>query len=469
MKPVVAVGRYEIVRPIGEGGMAQVYLCLRRGAGGFQKRVVIKVLHSNFVGRPDHVQMFLDEARVLARLRHPNIVDVFEVECIEGIPYLAMEYVNGPTLGKLHNRAVRANLDHLGYLMHVLVQVCHGLHYAHALRIDGEPGGIVHRDVSSQNIVIEAETGVAKLIDFGIARFEDGGRAKTEVGVFKGKIHYMAPETLHGAKADPRVDIYAVGVLLYRLVTNRMPFAEGEAIWAARMSGRYPKASEVVPGVSPHVEAIIDRERYQTAAQLAADLQIEVERLGIDATRTAEWIRTVFPGGEEEWWKRPTNSTMHTSLSHLVSDHGLKPIRSPRQLRRIAVVSGLAAVVTAAGIAAMGAAVGVSLTGGTIQEATAAAAYLDAADELIAGSRYEAARTLNAKADALGETDTATIARILRQKHDILRDGPLSQARSQIQAGRLEDAMATVSDALEVTPSSVQLQEMFDQLAVREE
>jgi serine/threonine protein kinase len=472
-----AVGRYEIVRPIGEGGMAQVYLCLRRGAGGFEKQIVLKVLHSKFIGDNDYVQMFLDEARLLARLQHPNIVSVFEVECVEGIPYLAMEYVNGPTLGRLHKRAVRSNLCDHGYLLHIVYQVCLGLHHAHTLRINGAPSGLVHRDVSTQNILVEAETGVAKLIDFGIAKIDEG-QEKTQVGVLKGKIHYMAPEVLQGARPDARADLYAVGVLLYRLITNRLPFAEGDDIWAARISGRYPRASEIVPGVSPQIEAILDKalkadpkDRYQTANELAADLQAEVERLGTDPTKLPEWLRQVFPGGEEEWSKRidantMTTGTMHTALNQILTDMGTPSrVPMPVQQQSSGVLGGaLAGTMVVVLFVLLVGAGALYQRPSQVPTSEGAISFLEAADELLQEQNFDAARTMNAKADAMGIGDAAVVVRIARQKNDIERAAALVQARSQMQSGHLEQARATLSKALELNPSDQQIVTLFSEL-----
>jgi serine/threonine protein kinase len=471
------VGRYEIVRPIGEGGMAQVYLCVRRGAGGFEKQIVLKVLHSKFIGDNDYVQMFLDEARLLARLQHPNIVSVFEVECVEGIPYLAMEYVNGPTLGRLHKRAVRSNLCDHGYMLHIVYQVCLALHHAHTLRINGAPAGVVHRDVSTQNILIEAETGVAKLIDFGIAKMDEG-QEKTQVGVLKGKIHYMAPEVLQGARPDARADLYAVGVLLYRLITNRLPFAEGDDIWAARVSGRYPKASEVCPDVSPQIEAILDRalkpdpkDRYQTAAELAADLQAEVERLGTDPSKMAEWLRQVFPSGEDEWSKRidpntMTTGTMHTALNQILTDMGTPSrLTPPMQQQSSGVLGGaLAGTLVVLLFVLLVGAGALYQRPAQAPSSESAVSFLDAADQLLREQNFDAARTMNAKADALGIGDANIVVRIARQKNDIARESALMQARSQMQSGHLEEARATLSQALELNPSDQQIVTLFSEL-----
>jgi serine/threonine protein kinase len=475
-----AMGRYEIVRPIGEGGMAQVYLCVRRGAGGFSKQLVMKVLHSKFLDDPDYVQMFLDEGRLLSRLQHPNIVSVFEVECVEGVPYLAMEYVNGPTLGRLHKRAVRSILCDHGYLLHIVYQVCLGLHHAHTLRINGAPSGLVHRDVSTQNILIDAETGMAKLIDFGIAKIDEG-QEKTQVGVLKGKLDYMAPEVLQGARADARADLYAVGVVLYRLLTNRMPHAEGEDVWSARVSGRYPKASEVAPGLSPQAEAILDKalrpnpaERYQTAMELAADLQAEIERMGTDPAKMPEWLAQLFPGGEEDWSKRLdpntlTTGTLHIALNRLLTEGGSASQVAPVPPSRmggvlVGALAGTFMVLLFVVLVAVG-----TLTRETPAQPPleSPSGYLDAADRLLGEQNFDAARTMNAKAYSLGTGDTELAMRIARQKNDIERAAALAQARSQLQSGQLDQARQTLTGALALNPSDPEILGLFSELEAR--
>jgi serine/threonine protein kinase len=313
-------GRYEIIRPLGEGGMAQVYLAARLGAGGFVKPVVLKVLHSRFLSEGPVVDMFLEEARVLARLQHPHIVDVDEVECVGGVPYLAMEYVHGPTLGDLQRHVGRPGRDTIGFFLLLLRQVCDALHYAHTLTLDGRPLGLVHRDVSSQNIVIDASTGGAKLIDFGIAKAVDSAQ-HTEIGVLKGKVHYMAPEVLTGARPDGRADIYSVGVLLYRILSGRAPFRPAE------LFGRELPAPELSypPGIAAVVEKATRNsrdERYSTAAQLSADLQRLVDDLGVTPPQLAPFIAKVFPRGEEDWRRHEVEQsvTPHRSLQMLATE-----------------------------------------------------------------------------------------------------------------------------------------------------
>jgi serine/threonine protein kinase len=423
-----------------------VFLCLHRGPGGFEKRLVMKVLRSKFAGDDEYIQMFLDEAWLLSRMQHPNIVDVFEVDCVDGVPYLLMAHVNGPTLGKLHQRALRMHLDDLGCFLHLVVQVCSALHYAHTLRIDGEHAGIVHRDVSAQNILIDGETGTVKLIDFGIAK-ANTGQADTDLRIIKGKIPYMAPEVLQGERADLRADLYAVGILLYRIVTNQQPLAKGDDIVSARLAGRDPRPSEIVPGVSRQLDAIIERalqpdplDRYQSAAELAQDLQGEIDRLGIDPSRIGDWLRAVFPGGEDDWSQHYDDgalaaSTMYPSLVRLVNrTHTPAPSRVARKPRRWGAITGIVAaflVLLAFGSLIGFAGIALHLSGAEAPPSAAVvdptAPYLVAADELLASRELDAARVMNRMAEELGASDPAALVRIARQRAEIDRaSGPVT-------------------------------------------
>lgn len=315
----LSFGPYEIIRPLGEGGMAQVYLAVRLGVGGFTKPVVLKILHSRYLSEPHVVDMFLEEARVLSRLQHPHIVGVFEVECIANIPFLAMEYVHGPTMTDLQRHIGRPGPDTVGYLLLLVRQICDALHYAHTLSSDGRPIGLVHRDVSSQNIVIDATTGLAKLIDFGIAKAQDAPQ-HTEIGVLKGKVHYMAPEILAGARPDHRADIYSIGVLLYRILSGRAPFQREELFEHGTPPDlAYPSGIADIVRRATHPK----REgRYDSALEVAEALQEIVDRLGIKTVHLASFVARVFPRGEEDWlqYEIAQAPTLHRSLAVLASE-----------------------------------------------------------------------------------------------------------------------------------------------------
>jgi serine/threonine protein kinase len=428
------LGRYELIRPIGEGGMAQVYLCVRRGAGGFQKQMVLKVLHSRYLGDRDVVDMFLEEARLLARLRHPNIVDVSEVECVDGVPYMAMEYIDGPTIGLLAKQASRAGESEFGFFLHLVRQVCEALRAAHELRIDGQPAGLVHRDVSSQNVLVDATTGVAKLIDFGVAKANDT-LTQTQIGVVKGKIHYLAPEVLGGARPDVRTDLYAVGVLLYRLVTGRLPFREADL---AELAGGNAKTPFVplssVAGLPEGVAPIIMRalaydpdERYQTAAELSADLGQIVDRLRIDPNQIPTWIRRLFPetGGTPPSWAEPTRTSAHTTLTRLVSESSsfVAPVqpRVARAAASVGLAGAMVALLTLGLVAWLWVALGPTRPGPPSQPSADAELYLKAAQELAEEGDIERAIFLNQRAADLNVADAELVVRIARQRSDLER------------------------------------------------
>jgi serine/threonine protein kinase len=472
--PIATVGNYEIVRPLGEGGMAQVYLCVRRGAGGFQKRVVLKVLHSRFLGEPGYVEMFLAEARLLARLHHPNIVDAFEVECAGGIPYLAMEYVNGPTLTRLHRRARRSEKVNLGLELHLVSQICRGLQFAHGLTIDGQPAGVIHHDVSSQNIVIDAATGLAKLVDFGVAQSEqDEGDSK----VIKGKPPYMAPEVLLGGRGDARADIYSVGVLLYRIVTDRFPFSEGPDGIEARCVGRFPKPSEHVPEISPALQDLIVRmlqpdvtSRPSSAEEVARALDAEVDRMGVDRASLSAWIHQLFPGGEQDWSKRYDAHTAmdegsaHRALGRLVTEKAVPA----REVRPVPVAVSAPPSPRGGWMGAAGLLLGVALglTVGWTRSPTAGepALLVEAAEELLSAGDFGAARLMNEQAGARSRHDPALEVRVARQREDIERKAALRHARELHLRGEEAEARRTLLEALQVSPADPDLLGLLDEL-----
>jgi serine/threonine-protein kinase len=429
------LGRYQVIKPIGEGGMAQVYLAVRLGAGGFEKPVVLKVLHSRFLANTSVVDMFLEEARLLARLRHPNIVDVFEVECVGGVPYLAMELVSGPTLGDLQRFVGRPGRDTVGFFLLLIQQVCRALHHAHTLTVDGKPAGVVHRDVSSQNILVDATTGAAKLIDFGIAKAADTEK-HTDVGILKGKIHYMAPEVMRGNRPDARADVYSVGVLLYRILLGRNPFRESDLLRKDRPEPYVPYSTLNDP---PGVAAIVGRamsptweDRYPTAEALAIDLQEVLDPLDVHPDQIAPFLARVFPRGEEDWRPRATGTATgggHAALAHLASESaslvGLAPSasRRDRTLSWFAAGTGaLTAVVLLLVVAVL--ASDFAARSGHSAEANA---LLDLADQMLEADDPDAARAANEKAAGM-DVDPVTAARAKQQRTAIdraarLRDG----------------------------------------------
>jgi serine/threonine protein kinase len=253
-------GKYDVIGLLGRGGMAEVFLCRRSGLGGFNKEVVVKRILPHRLDDPAFMQMFLEEARLAANLTHPNVVQVFEIDEVHGIPYIAMEYVRGPTLTTLLRQARQQGHIHFGHMAKIVAGVCAGLHHAHsALGPDGQRLGIVHRDVSPQNILISAD-GVPKILDFGVAKAH-GRSVTTEAGTLKGKLRYMAPERLQSGTIDHRADVFSAGIVLGESTTGRSPFgppelAEYELI-RSLLTGHYTRPSEIVPDYPKELEEIL--------------------------------------------------------------------------------------------------------------------------------------------------------------------------------------------------------------------
>ncbi len=224
------LGPYELLRRIATGGMAEVYLARRAGPHGFQKLVAVKRILPQYALDPDFVAMFIDEARVCARLGHPNIVQVFDFGEQDGELYMAMEYVDGTTGARLIRGAAGRNEDiPLDVCLHIALSVLRALDYAHSARDDGgKPLSLVHRDVSPGNVLID-RSGAVKLTDFGIARAAEIER-RTDAGQLKGKLGYMSPEQVLGRELDSRSDIFTVGIVLAEMLILRPLFSGGKEL-----------------------------------------------------------------------------------------------------------------------------------------------------------------------------------------------------------------------------------------------
>ncbi len=281
-------GKYRRLAAIGHGGMADVYLAAAQGPGDFQKLLVLKELRPGFALDPEHRAMFQQEARLAARMAHPNVVQTFEIGGAEGRPFIAMEFLDGPPLHRLLRR-VRRDGGELPLALHlrVLVDLLAGLHHAHELRdYEGYPLGLVHRDVTPHNVIVTHE-GQVKLVDFGIARSLDGG--DTQVGTFKGKASYCAPEQARGEPLDRRADLFAVGVMLWEALMQRRMWQDLDepAIVQRLRAGEVPAVPD---GPLPGLRALCRRalahdpaERPASADAFAA--AIEAQAVGPRASR----------------------------------------------------------------------------------------------------------------------------------------------------------------------------------------
>ncbi len=277
------VDRYELVGEIASGGMATVYLARLTGVGGFQRFVAMKRLHPHLANEKEFVEMFLDEARIAARIHHPNVVPILEVGASTVGYYLVMEYIEGDTLARLLARAAtRGKRLPIPIALRIALDMLSGLHAAHELRDDaGEAVQLVHRDVSPQNVLVGVD-GIARITDFGVARAASRLTA-TRVGQLKGKIAYMAPEQAAGEESlDRRADVFASGIVIWEeLAAKRLFKAENEAATLSRvMTEPVTPLTEIVPGLSKELSDVVMRaldrspdQRFATCAQFADALE----------------------------------------------------------------------------------------------------------------------------------------------------------------------------------------------------
>ena len=277
-------GKYTLVRKIGTGGMAEVYLARTTVAQGLNKTLVIKKIHTAYARSRQFVAMFVDEAKIALGLNHPNIIQVFDFGAVGDTYFLAMEYVEGMDLLRLLQEAAKARVRlPYGISAYIVQQLAKGLDYAHRKADEfGQPLSIVHRDISPQNILLSWDGGV-KIVDFGIARARD---VHEEQGVIKGKFAYMSPEQARGEPVDCRSDVFAAGIVLFELVCAR-PLFHGKGKEALEMvkSGAIPRPRDFAPELSETLERIILKalafhraDRFQTAR----DLQHELARFQLE-------------------------------------------------------------------------------------------------------------------------------------------------------------------------------------------
>jgi tRNA A-37 threonylcarbamoyl transferase component Bud32 len=297
-----SLGKYELCAQLDGGGQAQVFLALMRGQAGFHKLAVIKRLHSAALTDATQLNMFLSEARLAARLAHPNIVHTYEVGEQDGEFFIVMEYLQGQPMSRLaHNPAVRSRFGAVMWAR-VVSEALRGLGYAHNLAdYDGTPLDIVHRDISPDNLFLTYD-GEVKVVDFGVAKALLNSD-KTETGTLKGKISYMAPEQVMGT-VDRRADLFGMGAVLWEFLTGEKLF-EGSrpAVLYRLMNDPIPSLASRLPQIDPALVAIVDRalakdpaDRFCSAEDMRKALEEFIRASGdvVPEVQLGEVIRDVF-------------------------------------------------------------------------------------------------------------------------------------------------------------------------------
>jgi len=322
LPPGSHLGRYQIIKRLAMGGMAELYLARQTGDGGYEKIVALKRVLPHLTEDVAFVRMFLNEAKLAAGLDHSNIVHVLDFGSERGEHFMAMEYVHGRNVQQI----LKAGAQHQGVPRDVALTIAHevaaALHYAHERAgPDGRPLGLVHRDVSPSNVLVSFE-GDVKLVDFGIAKATAHTRV-TRSGAIKGKLAYMAPEQVRGEETDRRADVFALGVMTYELCTGRRCFtAPGEFALINRVAeARFEKPTSIDPDFPEALEAVIVRalsvdpeDRFESARSMQRALEAFAtdHRQRISRLVLSEYLDMTF--GQEAY---PTTQMLPPATSNV--------------------------------------------------------------------------------------------------------------------------------------------------------
>jgi serine/threonine-protein kinase len=294
--------RYRVIKRLASGGMAEVFVAESAGIEGFRKQVAIKRVLPQLSKKEQFIAMFLDEARLSAHLSHSNVVSVFDIGVGDGTYFIVMEYVDGADLKAVmeHSKKVNQTLP-VEAAVYVATKICQGLSYAHELKTgDGKPLQIVHRDITPANVLI-TRYGEVKIVDFGLAK-ASSQLAESDQGVIKGKFGYLAPETVREEGVDRRVDVFAVGIILWELLAGKRLFLGETDFQTVRLirDAVVPPLSTINRAVPPELDGLIKRAlardpaaRYQHARDLGRDLNRFLFRYGkaVDDDDVADLVR----------------------------------------------------------------------------------------------------------------------------------------------------------------------------------
>ncbi|MFW2388360.1 MAG: serine/threonine-protein kinase [Polyangiales bacterium] len=332
------IGRYELCFELASGGMASVHLARVGGNPGYEKLVALKRIHPHLAIERDYVDMFLDEARIASRITHSNVCSVFDFGEADGEYFIAMEYLVGEPLSRVHRRvladAAQRNSPLLPARMaRIIAQACEGLHAAHELTdASGESLHVVHRDVSGDNLFVTYD-GAAQVVDFGVARARQRVHS-TDAGQVKGTFPYMAPEQMTAAVVDRRVDVWALGTVLWEMLTFRKLFlreSDVDTMYAV-LSAPIQPPSEYRTDVPEELDAIVLKalrrspdERWQSTREMGKALRryLANQEDLVGPAEVAEWMAELFPSGELR--KRELMEIARTSKGEVESDPPIQP------------------------------------------------------------------------------------------------------------------------------------------------
>lgn len=446
------IGRYHVEAKLGEGGMAETWLCRLHGAKGFSRRVVVKTLKDG-CRSTEYQTMFADEARIGSRLDHPNIPRVLEFGEAFEVPFLVQEYVEGPSVFQiLHRQKIRREFDvRLG--ARIVLDVALALDHAYtAVDEEGRPLRVIHRDVSPSNVLVSRK-GLTKLIDFGVALFENR-ETRTESGVLKGKLRYMAPEVLLRDEITHRSDLYSLGITLYSLCVGEPAWSGADEV-TDRLRGMLIRPRDRRPDFDPALEAIVMRclevdpeDRPATGRDLAGALQAWLAANGGPVTDpyVAEQIAELFPEGPRDWM-----SGYDLTLTSMSTRH-TKP---PGWWRWVAGAAVLVVVPLMAVLAGLLSAVWVF----ALQQTTAPTAPPPVPEVVLVdpvSDRHHAAHVLlDAAERAIGSGDVAEAASQLRAANALQLTDPVLLARRERLQGQLQvsQRVKTTRDLVHMDPA----------------
>ncbi len=330
------LGNYELILRVGRGGMATVWVARERAATTQDDRLVaVKVMLTELADENEFIKMFLDEVRLVRSIRHPNVVDVYDVGEHDGMMWMAMEWVEGESLHTVIAEAGKRRAIPPELAVRIIADAAAGVHAAHELRdLDGSLRGVVHRDISPHNILI-GTNGAVKLVDFGVAKAVGRISEATRAGQLKGKFGYMSPEQALGKGVDRRSDIFSLGIVLFELTTSRRLFRGEHDIETLRLviSGAIPKPTQIDPKYPPELERIVIKAlernvsaRYQTAAELEHDLRafLKSERLIVPQSGVAAILKRVL-GDRIEQRRKAVRASLKALSSGAVPTAQLLP------------------------------------------------------------------------------------------------------------------------------------------------